>query len=195
LQGRCYPDSWLTASSLVRGLFVSSNCLVGRWRSSLQSGSSNGSRCKDFATDENPSLQTLWQYALRFCVEELFWTASQVFVRHSRLRSTDALERLYLVAAVSALCHNSRCVRATCTLCVNRLTHTGDEASALLKIGLRYDSGVLHKGRTLLIPSLYSPKTHSLVLLLIEPRNSFMTSFGSHVSIPCPASIDFPFFR
>ncbi len=57
------------------------------------------------ATDENPSLQTLWQYALRFCVEELFLDSkSGAFeLADSRLRSTDALERLYLVAAVALL--------------------------------------------------------------------------------------------
>jgi hypothetical protein len=56
-------------------------------------------------TDEPPSLQILWQYALRFRVEELFLDSkSGVFeLEDSRLRSTAALERLYLVAAIALL--------------------------------------------------------------------------------------------
>lgn len=56
-------------------------------------------------TDEPPSLQTLWQYALRFRVEELFLDSkSGAFeLQDARLRSAFALERLYLVAAVALL--------------------------------------------------------------------------------------------
>jgi hypothetical protein len=56
-------------------------------------------------TDEPPSLQTLWQYALRFQVEELFLDSkSGAFeLEESRLRSVAALERLYLVAAIAIL--------------------------------------------------------------------------------------------
>ncbi len=56
-------------------------------------------------TDEPPSLQTLWQYALRFRVEELFLDSkSGVFeFEESRIRSGVALERLYLVAAIAIL--------------------------------------------------------------------------------------------
>ncbi|WP_262561151.1 hypothetical protein [Acaryochloris sp. CCMEE 5410] len=56
-------------------------------------------------TDESPSLQTLWQYALRFRVEELFLDSkSGVFeLEESKIRCADALERLYLIAAVALL--------------------------------------------------------------------------------------------
>lgn len=56
-------------------------------------------------TDEPPTLQTLWQYALRFRVEELFLDSkSGAFqLEDSRLRSAAALERLYLVAAIALL--------------------------------------------------------------------------------------------
>ena len=56
-------------------------------------------------TDEPPTLQTLWQYALRFRVEELFLDSkSGAFeLADSRLRSEAALERLYLVAAIAIL--------------------------------------------------------------------------------------------
>jgi hypothetical protein len=56
-------------------------------------------------TDEPPTLQPLWQYALRFQVEELFLDSkSGAFqLENSRLRSTAALERLHLVAAIALL--------------------------------------------------------------------------------------------
>lgn len=56
-------------------------------------------------TDEAPTLQTLWQYALRFQVEELFLDSkSGAFeLEDSRLRSAAALERLYLIAAIAIL--------------------------------------------------------------------------------------------
>jgi hypothetical protein len=56
-------------------------------------------------TDEPPSLGTLWQYALRFRVEELFLDSkSGAFqLEDSRLRSPQALEHLYLVAALALL--------------------------------------------------------------------------------------------
>ena len=56
-------------------------------------------------TDEVPSLQTLWNYSSRFCVEELFLDSkSGAFeLEDSRLRHIDALNRLYLIAAVALL--------------------------------------------------------------------------------------------
>jgi hypothetical protein len=56
-------------------------------------------------TDEVPTLQTLWQYALRFRVEELFLDSkSSAFkLEGSGIREAVALERLYLVAAVALL--------------------------------------------------------------------------------------------
>ncbi len=56
-------------------------------------------------TDEPPTLQTLWQYSLRFRIEELFLDSkSGAFeLEDSRLRSESALERLYLVAAIALL--------------------------------------------------------------------------------------------
>ena len=56
-------------------------------------------------TDEPPTLQSLWQYALRFREYELFLDSkSGAFeLEDTRLRSAIALERLYLVAAVALL--------------------------------------------------------------------------------------------
>ncbi|BDM83385.1 hypothetical protein [Acaryochloris marina] len=47
-------------------------------------------------TDESPTLQTLWQYALRFRVEELFLDSkSGAFeLEDSKIRCADVLERL-----------------------------------------------------------------------------------------------------
>ncbi len=49
-------------------------------------------------TDESPTLEILWQYALRFRVEELFLDSkSGAFqLEDSKVRSAQALERLYL---------------------------------------------------------------------------------------------------
>ena len=54
-------------------------------------------------TDEKPSLQTLWQYGLRFRVEELFLDSkSGAFqLEESKIRDRHALERLYLVVALA----------------------------------------------------------------------------------------------
>ena len=56
-------------------------------------------------TDEEPSLQTLWQYGLRFRVEELFLDSkSGAFqLEESKIRNRQSLERLYLVVALALL--------------------------------------------------------------------------------------------
>jgi hypothetical protein len=56
-------------------------------------------------TNEVPTLETLWQYALRFRVEELFLDSkSGAFeLEASEVRSAKALERLYLIAAIVLL--------------------------------------------------------------------------------------------
>ncbi|WAN70116.1 hypothetical protein BJP36_39370 [Moorena producens JHB] len=56
-------------------------------------------------TDETPNLKTLWQYGLRFRVEELFLDSKSGAkeLEESRIRSASALERLYLVPAVALL--------------------------------------------------------------------------------------------
>lgn len=61
-------------------------------------------------SDEPPTLQILWQYALRFRVEELFLDSkSGAFeLEDSRLRSAKSLERLYLIAALALLYSTSQ---------------------------------------------------------------------------------------
>ena len=105
-------------------------------------------------TDEVPSLQTLWNYSSRFCVEELFLDSkSGAFeLEDSRLRHTDALKRLYLIAAVAILYATTTGM----TVQIAGLRTTVDphwrRGLSYLKIGLRYLRGVINKGRTLLVP-------------------------------------------
>ena len=110
-------------------------------------------------TDEEPSLQTLRHYSSRFCVEELFLDSkSGAFeLEDSRLRHTEALKRLYLIAAVALLYATTTGM----TVQIAGLRTTVDphwqRGLSYLKIGLRYLRGVINKGRILLVPiSLFS---------------------------------------
>ena len=105
-------------------------------------------------TDEEPSLQTLRHYSSRFCVEELFLDSkSGAFeLEDSRLRHTEALKRLYLIAAVALL----HATTTGMTVQIAGLRTTVDphwqRGLSYLKIGLRYLRGVINKGRILLVP-------------------------------------------
>ena len=109
-------------------------------------------------TDETPTLQTLWQYGLRFRVEErtcphlLFLDSkSGAFgLADSRLRVAQKLNHLYLVVAVAIL--YSTIMGTTVQLSGLRQqvdTHYSRGLS-YLKIGLRWLRGTIHKGRELL---------------------------------------------
>jgi hypothetical protein len=105
-------------------------------------------------TDEVPSLQTLWNYSSRFCVEELFLDSkSGAFeLEDSRLRHTDALKRLYLIAAVALLYATTTGMTVTITGLRTTVDPHWRRGLSYLKIGLRYLRGVINKGRTLLVP-------------------------------------------
>jgi hypothetical protein len=105
-------------------------------------------------TDEPPTLQTLWQYALRFRVEELFLDSkSGAFeLEDSRLRSAPALERLYLVAAIALLYGTTQGMAVQITGLRQQVDPHWRRGLSYLKIGLRWLKGVLHKGRALLTP-------------------------------------------
>lgn len=111
-------------------------------------------------TDELPTLQTLWQYALRFRVEELFLDSkSGAFeLEDSRLRSADALERLYLVAAVALLYGTTQGMAVQIEGLRQQVDPHWRRGLSYLKIGLRWLNGVLHKGRNLLTPIPLLPK-------------------------------------
>jgi hypothetical protein len=103
-------------------------------------------------TDEPPTLQTLWQYALRFRVEELFWDSkSGAFeLEDSRLRSAAALERLYLVAAIALLFATTQGMAVQLAGLRQQVDPHWRRGISYLKIGLRWLKGLIHKGRTLL---------------------------------------------
>lgn len=106
-------------------------------------------------TDEDPSLQTLWQYGLRFRVEELFLDSkSGAFqLEESRIRDCQSLDRLYLVVALALLFATAHGM----TIQLNGLRTQVDphwkRGLSYLKIGLRWLKGVLHKGRDLFFPT------------------------------------------
>jgi hypothetical protein len=140
-------------------------------------------------TDEVPSLQTLWNYSSRFCVEELFLDSkSGAFeLEDSRLRHTDALKRLYLIAAVALLYATTTGM----TVQISGLRTTVDphwrRGLSYLKIGLRYLRGVINKGRTLLVPIPLFSKDPELCFASKKAQLDFYDSiwFERIVSIAC----------
>lgn len=111
-------------------------------------------------TDEPPTLQTLWQYALRFRVEELFLDSkSGAFeLEESRLRSAAALERLYLVAAIALLYATTQGMAVQVAGFRQQVDPHWRRGISYLKMGLRWLQGVFHKGRELLTPVPLLPK-------------------------------------
>lgn len=105
-------------------------------------------------TDEEPSLQTLWQYALRFRVEELFLDSkSGAFeLEESRIRDAKSLERLYLVVALALLFATTQGMAVQLEGLRTQVDPHWKRGLSYLKIGLRWLKGVLHKGRTLFSP-------------------------------------------
>lgn len=131
------------------------------------------------ATDEAPSLETLWQYALRFCIEELFLDSkSGVFeLADSRLRSTDGLERLYLVAAVAVLYSTTLGMAVQQAGLRSQVDPHWRRGISYLKIGLRWLTGVFHKGRTILTPSPLLPRDPQPCFASASAKGSFYDQF------------------
>ena len=105
-------------------------------------------------TDEAPSLQTLWQYGLRFRVEELFLDSkSGVFqLESSKIRDSKALERLDLVVALALLFATCQGMAVQLKGLRTQVDPHWKRGISYLKIGIRWLNGVLHKGRDLLTP-------------------------------------------
>jgi hypothetical protein len=103
-------------------------------------------------TDERPTLETLWQYALRFRLEELFLDSkSGAFeLEESRFRNVHCLERLYLVAALAILYATAHGMAVQVAGLRQQVDPPWTRGLSYLKIGLRWLSGVLHKGRNVL---------------------------------------------
>lgn len=117
-------------------------------------------------TNEKPSLQTLWQYGLRFRVEELFLDSkSGAFqLEESKIRDRKALERLYLVVALALLFSTVHGMTIQIKGLRQRVDPHWKRGISYLKIGLRWLRGVLHKGRDLLEPT---------ALISIDPQPCF----------------------
>ena len=106
-------------------------------------------------TDEEPTLQTLWQYALRFRIEELFLDSkSGVFqLEESKIRHPQALERLYLVVALALLFSTMHGMTVELKGLRTQVDPHWERGLSYLKIGLRWLKGILHKGRDLFEPN------------------------------------------
>ena len=103
-------------------------------------------------TDESPTLETFWQYGLRFRIEHLFLDSkSGVFDwEHSRVRSAAFLERLYLVVAISILFATLTGMAVQQSGSRRQVDAHFRRGLSYLKIGLRWLVGVVHKGRPFL---------------------------------------------
>ena len=117
-------------------------------------------------TDEEPSLKTLWQYGLRFRVEELFLDSkSGAFeLEESRIRDAKSLERLYLVVALALLFATTQGMAVQIQGLRTQVDPHWKRGLSYLKIGLRWLKGVLNKGR-----ALFSP----IPLLPLDPQPCF----------------------
>jgi len=102
-------------------------------------------------TDEPPSLQTLWEYGSRFCVEELFLDSkSGAFeFEDSKIDSAEGLTRLYLVAAVALLYSTLQGMAVQLAGLRRQVDPHWRRGLSYLKIGLRWLKGVVNKGRQL----------------------------------------------
>lgn len=130
-------------------------------------------------TDEPPTLETLWQYALRFRVEELFLDSkSGAFqLEASRLRSAEALERLYLIAAIAILYATTQGMAVQVAGLRQQVDPHWHRGISYLKIGLRWLQGVLHKGRELLAPLPLLPKDPQPVFASKRAEQDFFDQF------------------
>lgn len=142
-------------------------------------------------TDEPPTLQTLWQYALRFRVEELFLDSkSGAFeLADSRLRSEAALERLYLVAAIAILYATTQGMAVQLAGLRQQVDPHWRRGISYLKIGLRWIQGVFHKGRELLSPVPLLPKDPQPVFASKRAERDFYDQiwFSRIRSLTCQA--------
>ena len=122
-------------------------------------------------TDEDPTLQTLWQYALRFRIEGSAYAQIVVLRRlgsfasafldsksgafkleESKIRHPKALERLYLVVALAILFTTAHGMVIQLKGLRKRVDPHYRRGLSYLKIGIRWLKGVMHKGRYLFDP-------------------------------------------
>jgi hypothetical protein len=130
-------------------------------------------------TDEPLTLQTLWQYALRFRVEELCLDSkSGAFeLEDSRLHSAVAVERLYLVAAMALLYATTQGMAVQ--LAGLRQQVDPHWRRSYLKIGLRWLQGCFIRDKNCSLLCHSCPQIHNLFLPLNERSRISMIRFGS----------------
>ena len=93
-----------------------------------------------------------------FIYDALLSKSGAFELEDSRLRSSDALERLYLVAAVALLYATTQGMAVQVAGLRPQVDPHWRRGISYLKIGLRWLNGVLHKGRIFLSPSPLLPK-------------------------------------
>jgi hypothetical protein len=100
-------------------------------------------------TDETPSLETFWRYGLRFRTEELYLDSkSGVFeLERSKIRNAGQLDRLYLGAAIAILFATLTGMTVQKQGQRQQVDPHWKRGLSYLKIGLRWLTGVVHKGR------------------------------------------------
>ena len=108
----------------------------------------------------------LWQYALRFRVEDLFLDSkSGAFeLEASGIRSAIALERLYLVAAVALLYGTTQGMAVQLDGLRTQVDPHCTRGLSYLKIGLRWLRGVVNKG---------CPVLQGVALFTVDPEPCF----------------------
>ena len=96
----------------------------------------------------------MWQYGLRFRVEELFLDSkSGAFgLEESKIRNRKSLERLYLVVALGILFSTCEGMAVQIKGLRRQVDPHWKRGLSYLKIGLRWLKGVINKGRKLLEP-------------------------------------------
>jgi hypothetical protein len=91
----------------------------------------------------------------------------------SRLRSVDALERLYLVAAIALLYGTTHGMAVQIAGLRQQVDPHWRRGISYLKIGLRWLKGLLHKGRKLLTPVPLLPKDPQPVFASKRAKRDF----------------------
>lgn len=102
-------------------------------------------------TDEPPTLETFWQYGLRFRIEQLFLDSkSGVFdLEGSRVRDVQCLEHLYLAVAIAILFATLTGLAVQKAGFRRQVDAHWKRGLSYLKMGLRWLKGSIHKARPL----------------------------------------------
>jgi hypothetical protein len=95
----------------------------------------------------------------------------------SKLRSSESIERLYLVAAVALLYATTQGMAVQLAGLRQQVDPHWKRGISYLKIGLRWLNGVLHKGRKLLTPSPLLPQDPQPCFASVQAQKDFYDQF------------------